>query len=104
MTTDIAMIQFSKINQPDIESGYTLDDNARALVAYCRHYELTNDQSDLEEIKRYFNFVFRCFRPDRKILNYVDKACLFTDQNHSVKLEDAKGRATSSSGSTLCVS
>jgi hypothetical protein len=27
------MIQFSIINQPDLNSGYTLDDNARALVA-----------------------------------------------------------------------
>ncbi|MBU4222092.1 MAG: glycosyltransferase, partial [Euryarchaeota archaeon] len=33
MTTNIGIIQFSKINQPDITSGYTLDDNARALVA-----------------------------------------------------------------------
>ena len=30
MTTDTGIIQFSKINQPDINSGYTLDDNARA--------------------------------------------------------------------------
>src|SRR5690625_5886182 len=60
MTTDIGMIQFSKINQPDIESGYTLDDNARALIAYCRHYELINDQSDMEVIKSYFNFVIMC--------------------------------------------
>jgi hypothetical protein len=25
LTTDFGMIQFSKINQPDINSGYTLD-------------------------------------------------------------------------------
>jgi hypothetical protein len=37
------MIQFSIINQPDLNSGYTLDDNARALVAMCQHFELTND-------------------------------------------------------------
>src|SRR5690625_2488415 len=104
MTNRISMNQCSKINQPDIENGYTLDDNARALIAYCRHYELTNDQSDLEEIKRYFNFVFRCFRPDRKFLNYVDKDCLFTDQNDSVNLEDATGRAIWSIGYLLSVS
>ena len=33
MTTNTGMIQFSKINQPDISSGYTLDDNARAMIA-----------------------------------------------------------------------
>ena len=30
MTTEVGLIQFSKLNQPDITSGYTLDDNARA--------------------------------------------------------------------------
>ena len=35
MTTSTGIIQFAKINQPDICSGYTLDDNARALVAMC---------------------------------------------------------------------
>jgi glycosyltransferase involved in cell wall biosynthesis len=47
LTTDFAMIQFSIINQPDIKTGYTLDDNARALVAMCQHYELKNDENDL---------------------------------------------------------
>jgi len=27
MTTNTGIIQFSKINQPDISTGYTLDDN-----------------------------------------------------------------------------
>ena len=38
LTTDFGMIQFSKINQPDINSGYTLDDNARALIAMCQAF------------------------------------------------------------------
>jgi hypothetical protein len=42
------MIQFSVINQPDIDSGFTLDDNARAMVALCQHYELTKDENDLK--------------------------------------------------------
>lgn len=93
MTTEIGMIQFSKINQPDIESGYTLDDNARALIVYCRHYELTGDTSDLKKIKKYFNFVYRCFRPDGTFMNYVDKDCVFTTKNETVNLDDATGRA-----------
>lgn len=104
MTTDIGMIQFSKINQPDIESGYTLDDNARALIAFCRHFELTGDVSDLKDCNKYFNFVFRCFRPDGKFLNYVDKDCRFTEQNNTVNLEDATGRAIWSIGYLLSIS
>ena len=38
MTTPIGMIQFSKLNQPDLDSGYTLDDNARALIAFAEYY------------------------------------------------------------------
>ena len=44
LTTDSGIIQFSKINQPDLCSGYTLDDNARALIAMCMHYKLTGDE------------------------------------------------------------
>ncbi len=41
MTTFTGIIQFSKINQPDVSSGYTLDDNARALVSLCMYFKLT---------------------------------------------------------------
>jgi hypothetical protein len=40
LTTSAGMIQFSNINQPDLDSGFTLDDNARALIAMCLHYDL----------------------------------------------------------------
>ena len=43
MTTDFGMIQFATISQPDIDSGYTLDDNARAMIAICLHFELTKE-------------------------------------------------------------
>lgn len=32
MTDDIGILQFSKYSNPDIQSGHTLDDNARALI------------------------------------------------------------------------
>ncbi len=92
LTTSFGMIQFSKINQPDIDTGYTLDDNARALVAICQHYELTNDPADLEYIKIYFNFIKLCFQSDGYFLNYVDENGKFTNQN-SENLDDANGRA-----------
>ena len=57
LTTSFGMIQFSRINQPDIASGYTLDDNARALIAMCQHYELTGAAEDLKYIHIYFNFI-----------------------------------------------
>jgi glycosyltransferase involved in cell wall biosynthesis len=92
LTTPFGMIQFSKINQPDLYSGYTLDDNARALVAMCQHFELTNDAVDLEYIERYFNFIKFCFQSDGYFLNYVADNKEFTKQN-SENLDDANGRA-----------
>lgn len=93
MTTHLGMIQFSKINHPDIASGYTLDDNARALIAMCRHFELTGDESDTRYIATYFDFIKHCQQPGGNFLNYVDEQNKFTEQNYETNLEDSNGRA-----------
>jgi glycosyltransferase involved in cell wall biosynthesis len=93
LTTDYGMIQFSIINQPDIESGYTLDDNARALVAMCKQYEITNDKEDLKYILIYFNFIKECLHQEGYFLNYIDKNKKFTKQNTETNLSDSNGRA-----------
>ncbi len=93
LTTDFGMIQFSKINQPDIESGYTLDDNARALIAMCMHIELTGDKGDMKYIQTYLDFIRYCLQPDGFFLNYVDIERRFTKQNYTANLSDANGRA-----------
>jgi glycosyltransferase involved in cell wall biosynthesis len=92
LTTDFGMIQFSIINQPDLNSGYTLDDNARALVAICKHFELKKDPNDLICIYKYFNFIKYCLQPEGYFLNYVDTDKNFTKQN-SENLADSNGRA-----------
>ena len=104
MTTSMGIIQFSAINEPDIESGYTLDDNARALIAFCQHFKLTGDPSDIPYIYRYFNFVARCFRHDGTFLNCVDKEYRFTKENDLINLEDAQGRAIWALGYFLSIS
>ncbi|MGB7395121.1 MAG: glycosyltransferase [Pricia sp.] len=104
MTTKVGIAQFCKINQPDMAYGYTLDDNARALIAFCRHYKMTGDKQDLEYIKRYFSFLAACFRPDGTFWNYVDEDCQFTEQNEEVNLEDSNGRAIWALGYLLSVS
>lgn len=93
MTTDFGLLQFSVINQPDPASGYTLDDNARALIALCRHYHVTRDSADLNLIKIYLDFVSYCYQGKEGFYNYVDIDKEFTPQNAEVNLEDANGRA-----------
>jgi glycosyltransferase involved in cell wall biosynthesis len=103
LTTDFAMIQFSIINQPDIKTGYTLDDNARALVAMCQHFELTNEENDLEYINKYFEFIKFCLQPEGYFLNYVDVDKKFTKQN-SENLADSNGRAIWALGYLVSIS
>ncbi|MES2517409.1 MAG: glycosyltransferase [Bacteroidota bacterium] len=93
LTTNFGMIQFSVINQPDIDSGYTLDDNARAMVAMCQHYELTKDEEDLKYIGIYLDFISFCLKPEGYFLNYVNEHKNFTEQNYQTNLADSNGRA-----------
>jgi glycosyltransferase involved in cell wall biosynthesis len=93
MTSSTGIIQFSKINQPDISSGYTLDDNARALVAMCMYLKLTNDKMIIQYIETYLRFIKLCIQPAGDFLNYVDKDNKFTIHNNLTNLDDANGRA-----------
>src|ERR1035437_2221251 len=93
MTTHTGIIQFSKINQPDIKTGYTLDDNARAMVASCMYFELTGNKKSIFDIRKYLSFIKLCQQLGGDFLNYVDKDNKFTDQNKAANLDDANGRA-----------
>lgn len=93
MTTDFGMIQFAKISQPDMDSGYTLDDNARALLTLCMHYEMFPNEKDLIYMQKYLDFIIYCQQPEGNFLNYVDADKNFTEQNQSVNLDDSNGRA-----------
>ena len=78
---------------PDIKTGYTLDDNARALIALCQHFELTKDKNDLPLIDTYLRFINYCIQPSGLFLNYVDEQGQFTQQNYQENLDDSNGRA-----------
>ncbi|ADQ80799.1 glycosyl transferase group 1 [Paludibacter propionicigenes WB4] len=93
MTTEFGMIQFSKINQPNLKSGYTLDDNARALVATCMYFKTSGDKDSITEIRKYLAFIKFCQQPTGNFLNYVDQQKKFTGQNNDVNLDDSNGRA-----------
>ena len=93
MTTDFGILQFSKVNFPDINSGYTIDDNARAMIAICQHFKMTRDEADLDYIRIYLDFIAYCERSNDQFMNYVDYNNNFTAQNAEVNLEDSTGRA-----------
>lgn len=103
MTTHDGMIQFSKINEPDINSGFTLDDNARALIAACMYLNQTGDRSIIHTIEIYISFIEFCQQSGGNFLNYVDKEMRFTAQNEETNLDDANGRAIWALGYTQTV-
>jgi glycosyltransferase involved in cell wall biosynthesis len=93
MTNRTGIFQFAKNNQPDLQSGYTLDDNARALIVSCMHHKLFGDARSMAHINTYFSFIGRCILPMGSFLNYMDTEFRFTEQNYATNLEDSNGRA-----------
>jgi len=93
LTTERGIIQFSDIDIADISSGYTLDDNARALIALTRHYELFREPSDLRLINIYLDYIVYCQKSEGSFINYVEEDGSINVRNNFENLEDANGRA-----------
>ena len=94
MTDEFGMIQFSKHDQPDPSSGYTLDDNARALIAMCMYIGNAKESSFVYSLcHKYLDFIEYCQQPGGRFLNYVNIRGYFDSMNYEVNLEDANGRA-----------
>lgn len=93
LTTQTGIVQFSRINHPDFKTGFTLDDNARALIVYSMNLENNSDVSTILLIRRYLGFIEHCQQTDGSFLNYTNSFNGFTEQNNSENLEDSNGRA-----------
>tara|TARA_R110002050_G_scaffold271612_4_gene415158 strand:- start:1020 stop:3344 length:2325 start_codon:yes stop_codon:yes gene_type:complete len=93
MTTDFGILQFSSFDEPDTSFGYTLDDNARALITMLMYYEQDASEKVLSLIEIYLNFMAFCQQENGEFYNYVDYNQHFTSQNNEVNLEDSNGRA-----------
>ena len=93
MTTYFGMLQFSNFSEPDTSFGYTLDDNARALIAMLMYYKQNRADKVLQLIDIYMDFIVFCQQDDGLFYNYVDYQEQFTKQNTEVNLEDSNGRA-----------
>lgn len=92
LSTPTGIVQFAKIDAPDMDFGYTLDDNARAMVAMVMHYDLARNKEDLPYITTYLHFIKYCQQEDGTFLNYVDEQLRFTVQNEETNLHDSNGR------------
>ncbi|MFH0840413.1 MAG: glycosyltransferase [bacterium] len=57
LTDSFGMIQFATHTKPEKHSGYSLDDNARALLACVRYYAMAPSRSLLNMIDKYLAYV-----------------------------------------------
>ncbi|HLE48640.1 MAG TPA: glycosyltransferase [Patescibacteria group bacterium] len=93
MTDDFGLFQFAKLDKPSKEFGYTLDDNARALVI-CSWMTSDSYKYSESQILKYLLFIKRCQQDDGSFINYLDYLHKeATTQNSSEDLEDSSARA-----------
>jgi len=94
LTDNFGIIQFAKLTEPDISSGYTLDDNARALIVATLHYEKFKVHSSLKLASIYLSFLYRLAKPDGYFDNYVDSnRAIDKQRNLQENSEDPSARA-----------
>ncbi len=94
MTDDFGLFQFANLNIPDKKFGYTLDDNARALII-CNWLKTSDEKNKLDTlINIYLHFIERCQLDNGVFINYIDfKNRKIGKQNSKEDLEDCNARA-----------
>ncbi len=90
LTDCFGIIQHANYAVPDYRSGYTTDDNARALVVACKHHQLHGDGLSRELATRYLSFLMFAQREDGRFHNFIGYDRRPLDE---VGSEDCFGRA-----------
>jgi hypothetical protein len=90
MTDCFGLIQHANYSVPDLRTGYTTDDNARALVVALKHHRLYGDELSRTLAYRYLAFLMYAQTPEGRFHNFVSYDRRPADLLGS---EDAFGRA-----------
>ncbi len=100
MTDDTGMIQHANFTVPNYDEGYSIDDNARALIV-CTHLaelELGNGQS-LALASRYLAFISYAFNHENgRFRNFMDYQRNWLEESGS---EDSHGRTLWALGTVM---
>lgn len=92
LTDNFGMFQFAKLTQPDPESGYTIDDNARALIAVTEYHKKYSGEVSLKLAKIYLEFIEYAFS-QLGYNNYINHDKSFNvERNTTEDLNDAYAR------------
>jgi len=94
LTDDFGIYQFANLDEPDPQWGYTLDDNARALVAVALHHRFYGGKTNESLADTYLHFLERAVKDDGGFHNYyTNEGKLHSARNTDENLEDAEARA-----------
>ncbi len=95
LTDDVGIIQHAKHTVSDRSTGYTLDDNARALLVACKIHEKSKDDVSYKLMNTYLSFIRYMQMEDGRLHNLMGYDRKILDEIGS---EDAIGRAIHSTG------
>jgi hypothetical protein len=98
MTDDTGMFQHTRFSVPDLDKGYTTDDNARALIMAVMLYERQPKKEFLALVYRYLAFVLHAQNDMGRFRNFMTYERQFTELEGS---GDCFGRCLWSLGYTL---
>lgn len=98
LTTTAGLIQHADHDVPDPAHGYSIDDNARALIVCLWHYKTHQDPAILRLAEIYFGYLKRVERKDGTFHNFVSFSDEILDEEGS---EDSIGRAVWALGEVI---
>ena len=101
MTDDTGMFQHTCYNVPDLDKGYTTDDNARALLMAVMLFEKKQTSEYLALIYRYLAFILYAQNENGHFRNFMTYDRKFTETQGS---EECFGRCLWALGYTLASS
>ena len=90
LTDCFGLIQHANHALPDYRTGYTTDDNARALVVAAKHHKLHGDPRSRDLAARYLAFLLFAQKDDGRFHNFIGYDRRPLDETGS---EDSLGRA-----------
>jgi glycosyltransferase involved in cell wall biosynthesis len=98
MTDDTGMIQHAIFTVPNYQEGYTIDDNARALIVSALLEELGSEET-ADLMSRYFAFVWYAFNAKTgRFRNFMDYQRNWLEEKGS---DDSQGRTLWALGTVL---
>lgn len=89
LTTQKGLYQHCRFNEPDKKFGYSIDDNARALVVMYQYYARYGDKNVLDLAKIYLNYLGKAQMDNGFFHNFASSAGNFIDLCGS---PDSQGR------------